>query len=236
MEGGPPLCDWCILVGMSSLQRPLVEVVVASGLCALGLDYTLRPDGRWTYEGIRPGDDWEVHGTFPSSLLDLAHGKFVQIPLAKPRWRLKGTNVTQHTRPPDDLGLRYSAIVVVAELWAWLDVSLGLHRYTSFPGLENRPARRTVRRWLDRALPLPFQQHVRSVLLDHDEPRLVERLFPAGLPPPSSSRRPWRDPQRVTTLHRGLAMLLCGAIALEKPAALLLAEAQRRDNNNFLIG
>jgi|APSaa5957512622_1039677.scaffolds.fasta_scaffold77321_2 hypothetical protein len=31
--------------------------------CALGLDYTLRTDGRWTYQGIRPGDDWEGHGT-----------------------------------------------------------------------------------------------------------------------------------------------------------------------------
>lgn len=228
---------------MPTLQTVLVQAISGCGLAALGLHYVPGPGDRLTYEGTRPGPDWHAHGWFPSSLLDLRHGRLVQVLIAKPRWLYVGEGTeprTCHSPPPDDLGLRFSALIVAVELWSWLDAALGVHRYLGlFDDLTDRPTRRTVQRWLAKACGQSghFAAAARRALLSRIEPRQFERLFPGGLPPPPSARRAWREPNEIRTLHQALAMLLCAAIASETPLASLLAEARRRvDREPFLIG
>lgn len=217
---------------VSTYQLALLQAVAANGCAALGLWGTLAGDGRLIYVAARPGPDWHAHGSFAARAADLRRGRLRSVVVVKPRWRHRESGATCHSRPPDDLGLRYSGLVVALELWAWLDAGLGLHRYISiFPDLEERPSRRTVQRWIARFRPsaLDLQQHLREALIDLCEPRPVEQIFPGGLSPPASLvRRAWRDPEWTGLLHRALAMLLGGAIALDAPVSSLLAEARRR--------
>jgi hypothetical protein len=224
-----------------TFQPALVRTVASSGLAALQAGgYRLRPDGSLAFRGQRPGPDWHANGQHVTHPKVLIAGELAAIDLHKQRWRLKGTNQTRHSRPPDDLGLRFSALVVAVALFGWLDAALGLHRHAAlFPDLDEAPSRRTLQRWLARALPhaLAFQQHVRHALVDLLEPRSAEDLFPGGLPPPAVRRQLWRDPARVGQLHRGLAWLFGASIALVRPAASLLAEARwRAATETFLIG
>ena len=97
--------------------------------------------------------------------------------------------------------------------------------------LDDYPSSRTVQRWLRRAShkALEIQQTIRNALIERCEPRPVEHIFPRGLSPPESlTRRRWRDPEPVATLHRALTILFAGAIKLELPTAVLLAEARGR--------
>jgi hypothetical protein len=147
---------------------------------------------------------------------------------------------TCHSRPPDDLGLRFTSLVVVVMLYEWLAAVEGLHAFEPelVPDDSGGPSRRTLQRWLRRAEPcaVDFQHHIRATIQDQCEPRPVERLFVGGIPPPRWKGRRWRAPLRVEALFRGLAMTLSAGAALERFVPTLLAEARRRtDSGPFLI-
>lgn len=216
---------------MGTLQRDLLRAVAHSGLAPLRLaGFTIDEDGLWHYPGARPGPRWHRHGTFEASLRDLDGARLVRLRLAKPRWLEPETNTTVHTPPPGDLGLRYSGLIVALQLFAWLDAAVGLHRFDAvFRTLDDRPSRRTVQRWLARFRPraLALQHGARRAVLARfpDKPRLLDTLFPGGIPPPPAGPRPWREPDTVCQLFRGLAMALGAAMAGNCPAALLVTEA-----------
>ena len=216
---------------MPVLQHDLVRAVAHSGLAPLRLaGFSVDDDGVWHYPGVRPGDDWHVHGTFVATVHDLDGERLAGLRVAKPRWLHPATNRTVHTPPPGDLGVRYSGVVVVLQLFAWLDAAVGLHRFEAlFPALDDWPSRRTVQRWLARFRPraLELQHHARRAILHRfDKPRSLDMLFPGGIPPPAQRRpRPWQEPGRVAKLFRGLVMVLGAAVAMQLPAALLVTEA-----------
>lgn len=181
------------------------------------------------WRGQRPGHDWHAHGWTEAHPKMLIAGRVVPKTVRKRRWRRADRSVTTHSRPPDDLGLGYDALIVALELFCWLDAAVGLHRYET--PLSNGPSRRTVQRWLHRARPraLAFQSAVRHALIERSEPRPLETLFPVGLSPPGAlSRRRWKDPPAVAALWRALSMLFVGAQKLGIGAAPLLAEARGR--------
>lgn len=180
------------------------------------------------WAGERPAADWHVHGWTVARPWVVTAGLRRRVTVRKRRWRRADRTGTCHSRPPDDLGVRSDALLVVLELWCWLDAAVGLERYVGpFPA---GPARRTVQRWLARALPLALQtQHaLRRAIIERSEPRPLETLFPRGLSPPEALRSRWRDHAPVSPLWRGLAFLLVGASKLGCPLAPLLAEARRR--------
>lgn len=219
------------ICSMATLQAELLRVVAHSGLAPLRLlGFEVRANGVWRYPGVRPGTDWHAHGWFTANLPELKDERLVRLRVDKPRWLHPATNRTVHTPPPGTLGVHYSGLVVVLQLFAWLDASVGLHRFDAlFGALDDRPSRRTVQRWLTRFQPraLELQQHARRVVLTYrDEPRSLDMLFPGGIPPPPAlRRRPWREPHRVGQLFRALAMVLGAAVAMNVPVALLVTEA-----------
>jgi hypothetical protein len=121
---------------------------------------------------------------------------------------------------------------VVLKLWPWLNGAAGLHNAKEVTHtLDDIPSSRTVQRWLRRAsdIAIELQQQSRHALIERCEPRPVEHLFPKGLSPPESlSRRRWKEPEVVTTLHRALTMLFVGAVQANTPTTVLLAEARGR--------
>jgi len=123
-------------------------------------------------------------------------------------------------------------LAVFLALWAWLSCGAGLRTYESvFPDLDLAMSRRTVQRWLRRALlqARKTQQAIRMAVIERSEPRPVERLFPQGLPPPRGLlRRHWKDPLMVGRLFRALVIAVAGSIALQLPLPILLAEARGR--------
>jgi len=184
---------------------------------------------RLIWRGSRPGPGWHVHGWTESHPKMLLAGEIEKLTVLKRRWCLADRSATTHSRPPEDIGFTYEALIVAMEIWCWLDAAVGLHRYLT-PCLEG-PSRRTVQRWLHRSLPraVALQSAVRHALIERSEPRPLETLFPTGLPPPGALlRRRWRDPQAVDCLWRGLTMLFVGAEKLHVSAATLLAEARGR--------
>ena len=190
--------------------------------------YRERPDGSLQYDGGRPAPGWHAHGYMPRRL--------GQARLWKRRWRRSFAGEgprTVHSRPPDDLAsVHFSAFAVALKLWVWLDADAGICRYdepVSVAGLGG--SRRTVQRWLRRALPLAMTtlRAVRRAVIERSEPRPMEQLFPRGVPPPDSlRRRPWREPASVCSLWQALALLLRGAGALNVHPPVLLAEARGR--------
>ena len=101
-------------------------------------------------------------------------------------------------------------------------------------------SRRTIQRWLRRALVLAPQtlQGIRRAVIERCEPRPVEQLFPRGVSPPERLRRRyWRAPASVSTLWQALAFFVGGVVALEISPPVLLAEARGRqmDADQFLI-
>lgn len=216
------------------LPLQLIRDVAATGLAGLGLAYERLTDGTLYWRGDRPGSDWHAHGLLCTRPCDLHRGNLVDLRVAKQRWKHKQTGQTVHSVPPDDLGKRYTAIVIAVSLFVWIDAALGLHRHQRpFVDLD-RIATRTQQRWLRRARPGALQQGLRTVLLDLGHP--PETLFPRGLPPPDRGRHAWRDPAQVCRLHRGLAMALRAAVGMDRPAAQLLGDARRRTPHEpFLI-
>ena len=215
-------------VGMP-LDRSAIAGYVRSGLSGLG-GYVDLGGGLFGWGGERPGPGWRAHGVFVVRLWDLVGGVLGDVRIAKQRWFHPESGGTCHRRPPDYVRMRYSSLVIVLALFAWLDSEAGLHVHTPvLDGLDERPSCRTVQRWLRRATPVAdaFQHHIRTEILRRCEPRPIERLFPGGLPPPPGNR-PWRNPEETATLFRGLAKVLGLSVALDAAVPSHLAEARRR--------
>lgn len=200
-------------------------------LCGL---YTPLGGGRYLYYGDRPGSNWYGHGYFPKTLTVLRGGKPEKIELYKHRWKDRETNVTVHSRPPDDpVYVRCCSLIVVLRIWACINSSKGFHkREEVFPSLwRGCGSSRTVLRWTKRAFEnsMEIQQAMRHFLIDESEPRPVERLLNGGLSPPDAvSSRRWKSSQNFSELYRAYAMLFVAARELSEHASNLLAGAQRR--------
>lgn len=185
------------------------------------------------FDGERPGPGWVGHGYFSRWLEVMGEGGLERRRLWKRRWLFKESGQTRHSRPPDELGrLSVCSLTFVLLLFGWLSAQGGAAKHEAVvPGLEQAKSRRTLQRWMRRACrsALDSQQAIRLAIIERSEPRPMERLFPSGLSPPEQlGRRRWRDPQAITSLWRGLTMLLTTAVTLNVSAPILLAEAQRR--------
>lgn len=217
----------------------LAKTARDSLLVFAGAGYARLPDGSYAFPGVRPDDSWHVHGWLKVTIRVRIAGVLGPISLRKRRWIRSDRSESCHSRPPDDVGVRFDALNVALELWCWLDAALGLHRYLT--PFHDGPDRRTVQRWLNRALPraLETQHAIRRAVIERSEPRPMEMLFPRGLAPPDGlTRRRWKAPTEVWTLWRGLFLLFGGAIGLKAPTARLLAEARGRmtdPRNRFLL-
>lgn len=211
----------------------LVEAVLQSGLTTAASVYEREADGRWVYRGQRPGSEWVGHGTFSRWLWTLVGGELRRVRVYKQRWLRRGTSETQHSRPPDDLGrVAFCSLVVLAALWGWLDSGRGVHGHApALPALAERPAPRTVQRWLQRARPHADETALalRRAVIERSEPRPMESHIGGGLSPPADRRR-WADPSATSKLHSGLCLLLRAAVALAVPVSVLLAEARGRQH------
>lgn len=213
----------------STIQR-----LVGSGLASVSAIYESRADGVLVFRGERPGAEWEGHGYFRRWLWTLVDGKRVRRPLLKARWRHKRrSQLTCHSRPPDDVAqIHFCTVVVVVCLWAWLVSGKGAEAYEDvFPSLNERPSRRTRQRWMQRALAHAASTHqfLRLVAIERGEPRPMKRLFPSGLAPPSEEdRRRWKAAAQVHLLRGGLEIAINSAVSFDVPLALLLAEARGR--------
>ncbi len=209
-----------------------MERVLGRGLAVASSIYERRADGVLVFRGERPGVDWNVHGSFSRWLWTVVDGERVRVRLLKTRWRhLRGGTV--HSHPPDDVAqIHFCSTVVVICLWAWLVSGRGVENYEdAFPSLCERPSRRTVQRWMRRALELAMttQQLLRFAVIERGEPRPMKRLFPSGLAPPEErGRRRWSNRVLVEALHSGLEIVVDGAVSFDVPLPLLLAEARGR--------
>jgi hypothetical protein len=199
--------------------------------------YRQRANGDLQYDGVRPREGWHAHGYFARRIwmLDMARLKLVRKRVWKRRWLDPVVVETCHSRPPDDAAQVWSCtLVVVLSLWAWLDSGQGVcNAPEAVPELQDHPSPRTVERWLVRAADRADDvlQTIRQAVIERSEPRPVEHLFPGGLSPPETLlHRRWRrrDATEIGHLWQAFAWLLGGAIELEVPAALLLAEARGR--------
>jgi len=210
----------------------LLLCLVRSSLFRVAAIYGERSDGSIEYRGERPDTQWEGHGYFSRTLWMLNDGQPIKVTVWKRRWRLKGTNKTCHSRPPDDLSVRSCSLIVVLSLWSWLSSDKGLHNHQPvLVGLDLCYSNRTQQRWMNRALTraLEAQQATRRAVQERCEPRPVETLFEGGLSPPKGlTHRQWKDPTAATYLWRAFAILFSGALELDVNVALLLAEARRR--------
>lgn len=213
--------------------RDIIQNSIAEASCG----YVVRADGDVIFLGHRPQDGaWYGHGYFPKTSWVLRGGKIVQITIWKHRWRKVGTSTTCHSRPDEETPSAGACLlIVILIIFTWLDSGKGLsHRDRQEPieGIcEACASRRTIQRWLHKLLPhaMDIQQAIRRAVIERCEPRQVETLFEGGLPPPKGmERRPWKDPLSVSTLWRAFALLVRGAIQLDVPVALLLAEARGR--------
>jgi len=205
--------------------------VISSGLSCVSTLYRREADGRRVFRGVRPGPDWEGHGTFPRKLFTLDGGRLVRVTVHKQRWRRRGTNETCHSRPPDDLAsVWFCSLIVATSLWGWLSSDMGLHRHEPLlDALEESPSPRTVQRWLRRALPHADETATafRRAVIERSEPRPMESHVGGGLSPP---HRRWGSSSAVWPLHSGLSLLFEGAAALGVHVSLLLAEARGRQH------
>ncbi len=209
------------------------EVILNSLFVSSPLFIKLR-DGGVRYDGLRPGPDWHAHGWFSKSIVVLVAGVVKSIPLLKRRWRLKGSNTTCHSRPPDDpTRVRFCTLIIVLRIWAWM-ISVGgfFHRVEVLTGLGQAGSDRSVQRWIARALANSqgVQQAIRQMLLAiKNEPRPEDDVFRRGRSPPEVLvRRCKRSIDSVSTLWRAFDMLFVSAKDLSTDVSLLLAEARRR--------
>lgn len=220
------------MAGTYSSEK-LADLIQRGLLVGTGI-YRERPDGSLQYNGERPGEAWHAHGYMRRLLVATPDGG--RRVVWKRRWLRMDDSPgprTCHSRPPDDLAsVWFGATVVLLKIWAWLDGGAGVCRYEEPSCIERLGgSRRTVQRWLRRALPMAADtlQAVRRAVIERSEPRPMEQLFPRGLPPPDElQRRHWRSPASVSTLWQACALLIGGAVALNVNAPVLLAEARGR--------
>lgn len=214
---------------MQTVEASVLRQVAAYSLFAFDVGYDRLSDHVFVWHGDRPAGGWHVHGWTDAHPWSVVDGRRQRLTIRKRRWRRADRTATCHSHPPDALRVYSDALLVALELWCWLDAAVGLHRYVG--PFDEGPARRTVQRWLRRALPVAAatQHALRHAIIERSEPRPVEMLFPRGLAPPADlQRRRWRVPSSVSTLWRGLAILIIGASKLQISCAPLLAEARRR--------
>jgi hypothetical protein len=213
--------------------RDLVQTSLAAGAG----EYITRADGDLLFPGHRPLQGrWHGHGYFPKTSWVLRARELVQITIWKHRWRMVGTSTTCHSRPDEEAPSAGACLlVIVLMVFSWLDSGRGLsHKDRREPIAGAREAcasRRTVQRWLHKLLPYAMntQQAIRRAVIERCEPRPVETLFEGDLSPPEGlERRPWKDPSSVCWLWRAFAILFRGALGLDVPVAILLAEARGR--------
>ena len=109
------MCGFVGIVGVSAAQQLHValQALQHRGQDSAGIA-TMEADGRLVFRGVRPGSEWEGHGTFPRMLLTLLAGRLVRITVHKQRWRLRGTTQTCHSRPPDDIASVWFCSLIVA--------------------------------------------------------------------------------------------------------------------------
>lgn len=186
--------------------------------------------GRWVYRGARPSGACHAHGFTAKTLTVLHRDQLQRVVVYKQRW-LWPDGTTTHGRPPQDISWsRYGLLLVFGAVWTWLSSPVGLH-HTAWPWRADRPARRSVQRWLARLLEnaLAWQVALRGAVVDALVPRLIDEQFPAGLPPPGGIAR-WRaDPaRRVSLLADGLGLLENRTVLDEPIRNAVLAEARRR--------
>ncbi|MCP4408557.1 MAG: hypothetical protein GY807_12490 [Gammaproteobacteria bacterium] len=224
---------------MPTLQHAMLLAVASNGLASLELGYRRRFDGSYMVRAHRPGPRWHAHGQFTIRPKAMVRGRLSSLVVHKPRWLHRETGKTCHSRADDDIGLRFSAAVVGVSLFGWLDCALGLHQHVALlPGLESTPSRRSLQRWLQRAKHNAhgFQQAVRLSLLNDLKPRFLQDVFLGGVPPPFPGRhKKWRDPNCITVLFHGLAILLCASIAKNSTIACQLTEARRKAEAKHLF-
>lgn len=219
-------------MGGTFRESAIRPVVVASVSWTLGR-YRRLGEGVYAFDGERPGPRWHAHGWFARFLFILTIHRLERIVLRKRRWRDPTTGQTRSSRSPAECGaVSFSALVIVVALWRWLDGEAGLlHRDGPLQAAWQRVSGRTVQRWKARAQrwAMEFQQAVRRALIERSEPRPLELLSSSGLSPPAGlGCRHRADPHAAVVLWRGLALVLGGAIELDVPATLLLAEARGR--------
>lgn len=190
--------------------------------------------------GVRPGPEWHAHGVTGKRvwvLVGLSPPRLTQMQLLKQRWRHRETGRTRHDRPAWDVpGSPYGLDVVFCVVGCWLLASTGLHA-TPWPWPDERPARRTVQRWLGRLAEDAdtWLQAVRLALIELAAPRPLEEFLPTGgIPPPEGRTRCHRVHAPACKL-RGVAWLL--ESAAQAPCISirsLLVAAQRRWNEATL--
>ena len=206
--------------------------VASDSLFVVSGVYARRYGGEPYYEGERPGPGWHAHGCFKRWLYVLVGGRPRRVRVWKQRWLSPDGRRTCHSRPPDDLPSLWScSLIVLLSLWAWLGGGRGVESCRQLFGhLEGHVTSRTVRRWLQRALPfaLKIQQQIRLAAMERSEPRPLEYWFPGGLSPPVGlERRRWGAPATITQLWRAMGVAILGSAKLQIPVALLLAEARK---------
>ena len=149
----------------------------------------------------------------------------------KQRWRHRQTGRTRHDRPAWDLaGSQYGLDVVFFVLGCWLLAATGLHA-TDWPWPNERPARRSVQRWLRRlaADADTWLQAVRLATIERAAPRPLEEIIPTGgIPPPEGRTRCHRVHADAGKLRSVARILESAAQSLSISIRSLLVAAQRR--------
>jgi len=189
---------------------------------------------RHRHRDVRPGPEWHAHGATSKLvwvLASLSPPRLTRVRLLKQRWRHRQTGRTRHDRPAWDLaGSQYGLDVVFFVLGCWLLAATGLHA-TDWPWPDERPARRSVQRWLRRlaADADTWLQAIRLATIELAAPRPLEEILPTGgIPPPEGRTRCHRVHAPACKL-RGVAWILeSAAQALSISIRSLLVAAQRR--------
>ena len=210
--------------------------VFGSGLVFLGEVYFRFKEG-WSFEGQRPSEcnrcgpsQFHAHGYFCRFLLTLRDGKLELVVVWKPRWKCTGCEHTVSSNPPDVVPYRHiCTLVIVALLWSYLTAEGGVHRCLP-ERLQDCISVRQLACILVAAAArsLETQQIIREVVLEIQEPRPMESLFPDGLDPPEALVRRTRHQEGYSQLWRALALVIATSSQHLIPIARLLAWARRR--------
>jgi len=189
---------------------------------------------RHRHRDVRPGPEWHAHGVTTKRvwvLASLSPPQLARVELLKQRWRHRESGRTRHDRPAWDVpGSPYGLDVVFFVLGCWLLAVTGLHA-TDWPWPDERPARRSVQRWLRRFAQDAdtWRQAVRLATIELAAPRPLEEILPTGgIPPPEGRTRCHRVHAPACKL-RGVAWFLeSAAQSFSISIRSLLVAAQRR--------
>ena len=188
----------------------------------------------------RDSGSFHAHGRYKRWLLTFKKQALTRVRVWKHRWLCLCCGRTMSTGPVDVLGhTPLCTLVIVALLWAYLESDSGIHKCIP-PELDKAAAPRTLARYLKRAkaVCMETQQAIREVLIEIKEPRPWDESFAQGLSPPEKLTKRHRDPSRISTLWRALAMLLIGSETLSANPCILMARARTKSehrNCRFLL-